>query len=226
MTAQVIERHVRPDATFSWTRGNAQYLDNGNVFVGWSIQGYVSEHYTDAQGVSRCAMEAKLKSDRMGIYRSYKFNFTGEPSEPIALKTFVHEVNDAEGETVLSTFYVSWNGATEVSEWAFYLGDSNKTQSTAAFSKVGSTRKSGFETQFSARGYAAWSFVEAIGKEGQVLGRSEMMRTVLPQAWAGKLPVDSQRTQPAASASHFSGARLGFLLRSRIQIFPSPRISP
>ncbi|PYH91687.1 hypothetical protein BO71DRAFT_432628 [Aspergillus ellipticus CBS 707.79] len=46
-TATVLQRFARPDGGLSRMRGNFQMLETGQAFVGWSEQGYHSEHAPD-----------------------------------------------------------------------------------------------------------------------------------------------------------------------------------
>src|SRR5690606_28485529 len=60
MTAHLVAHYDRPDGDLTRLRGSAQLLSNGNVFVGWSAQGYHSEFTEDGELV----MEARFTSDR------------------------------------------------------------------------------------------------------------------------------------------------------------------
>lgn len=80
-------QRISPDGKRSDKRGNFQLLQNGNAFVGWSDNGYMSEHSPGG----RVLMEAQFASKRFVTYRSYKFNFTGRPAELPALRGFVYE---------------------------------------------------------------------------------------------------------------------------------------
>jgi hypothetical protein len=172
MVAKVIRRWIRPDRELSRLRGNFQLLPNGNAFIGWSSNSYISEHTYDGELV----MEAQFASYRFVTYRAYKFNFTGNPIEPPTLKTFVYGTSPATSTTAC---YVSWNGATEVESWAFYQSDSSMTSP----SFIGSTLKTGFETMFQSSGFESSVYAEAISADGKVLGRSPIEATIKPSTW-------------------------------------------
>ncbi|KAL1968482.1 hypothetical protein VTN77DRAFT_1692 [Rasamsonia byssochlamydoides] len=183
MTATAIKRYNRPDGGLSRLRGNAQILPNGNMFVGWSDQGYHSEFTDDGT----CVMEARFSSDRFSTYRSYKFDFHGRPRTPPDLKAFVY--GSPSSNTTTTVFYVSWNGATDVASWNFYA------RATAGGPPVliGNAPKTGFETMFVSDGYMNWVSVEALDADGTSLGMSKIHNTTVPDDWlaAGfeKLPV-------------------------------------
>ena len=81
--------------------------------------------------------------------------------------TFAYRMNQRDAATVS---YVSWNGATEVKRWRFYGSQDEST----GYQLLGETKKTGFETVFTTDGYSMWNYVEAIGADGGVLGRSKV----------------------------------------------------
>lgn len=173
MTATAIKRYSRPDGGLSRLRGNAQLLPNGNMFVGWSEQGYHSEFTPDGT----CVMEARFSSDRFSTYRAYKFDFHGRPQTPPDLKAFVY--GSPSSSTTTTVFYVSWNGATDVASWTFYARATADGQSVL----IGNAPKTGFETMFVSDGYMDWVSVEALDADGNSLARSEVHRTIVPNDW-------------------------------------------
>lgn len=172
MTARLLRRYNRPDGKLTRLRGNAQILPNKNVFGGWSNQGYITEQTEDGEVL----LSANFVSTRFSTYRAYKFEFTGRPSAPPDLVARVWG-NDAKHLT--TTFYVSWNGATDVAWWNFYAQASELGH--AVF--VGSVPRRDFETMFIAKGYLDWVSVEAVDDDGNVLGTSEVHRSETPSHW-------------------------------------------
>ncbi|KAK4505517.1 hypothetical protein PRZ48_003480 [Zasmidium cellare] len=173
-------RH-RPDDGRSEKRGNFQLLPNGNAFVGWSENSYISEHSPDG----RLLMEAQFTSHRFVTYRAYKFNFTSAPSEPPVLKAFAY------GESVdqsVSVYYVSWNGATDVAIWEFYDEDD---------ALLGRAPKSGFETTFSRSSrYRDKVYAVAVSAGGVVLGKTVLEDVEYPRSWTvsdGRQEPDDRR---------------------------------
>lgn len=169
MTAKLLRRYNRPDGKLTRLRGNAQVLPNKNVLAGWSSQGYISEHAEDGEVL----YVANFASTRFSTYRSYKFEFTGRPTAP---PDVVSRVWGTDPTHLTTTFYVSWNGATDIAYWNFYAQAS--VLGHAIF--VGSTPKRNFETLYMAKGYLDWITAEAVDGEGNVLGVSKVHRTEVP----------------------------------------------
>ncbi|KAL3477861.1 ASST-domain-containing protein [Aspergillus californicus] len=172
MTAKVVKRINRPDGGLTRLRGNVQTLDNGNVFVGWSERGYQSEHDPDG----KLLMEGKFASTRFSSYRSYKFPFTGRPNTPPDVISSVYGTDEAD---LITIFHVSWNGATDIASWVFYAQSSDDGVPVP----VGNTTKLDFETMYIAEGYLDWVSVEAVDRDGNVLGKSGIHRTETPSNW-------------------------------------------
>jgi len=147
-----------------------QILDNGNVLAGWSKSGYQSEHLDDGTLLE----ESGFTSKRYDTYRSYKYPFVGYPHEPPHM---VVEVLATEN-TIVTAFYVSWNGATEVKSWSFYSVEANEKSI-----HLGSTPKQGFETTWAHEGFAEHVWVEGFDEKGESLGRTEVMDATLPKIW-------------------------------------------
>ncbi|KAI1832607.1 hypothetical protein DTO006G1_1695 [Penicillium roqueforti] len=169
MTARAIRRYNRPDGQLSRLRGNTQLLPNDNVFTCWSKEGYISEYAADGE----LLMTANFTSSRYSSYRGYKFEFTGRPTAP---PDMVASVYGTDATNMVTTFWVSWNGATDVAWWRFYAQASEFHDPVL----IGNTSRSDFETMYIARGYLDWVSVEAVDVNGTVLGRSEMHRSKSP----------------------------------------------
>ena len=171
-TAHVLKRWIRPDQSLSHLRGNAQILENGNLFTCWSENSYLSEHSPDGE----LLMTAAFRSKRFVTYRGYKFNFTGTPKEPPVLKAAVYGTSPESSTTVS---YVSWNGATEVSSWSFY----NASNATGTAVHLGDKRRTGFETFVQTEGYAPFVYAEALAADGTILGRTPTYEVEPPGDW-------------------------------------------
>ena len=165
MKATVVHRYQRPDGKLTHLRGNVQALQE-NVFVCWSESSYLSEFSRDG----RLLMEAKFESGKYATYRAYKSNFTSSPVEQPVLK-----VLDTGSKSEI-TAYVSWNGATQVAQWAFYTGcqvaDPEVPPRTCY---LGSKLKRGFETAFTYTDNGCASiFAQAVSSEGIVLSTTRV----------------------------------------------------
>ncbi|KAF9886011.1 hypothetical protein FE257_012067 [Aspergillus nanangensis] len=172
MTARLLNRYNRPDGGLTRLRGSVQTLPNGNVFVGWSERGFQSEHSPDG----KVLMQASFASTRFSTYRSYKFPFIGRPTTPPDVVASVYGTEEADLTTI---FHVSWNGATDIATWKFYA----RVAADGLPVLIGNTTKFEFETLYIADGYLDWVSVEAVDKDGNVLGTSEVHRTRAPDNW-------------------------------------------
>lgn len=170
MKATVLRRFVRPDGGSTDRRGSMQTLPNGNVYMGWSYAGYVSEHAPDG----RLLMEAKYVSDRFDTYRAYKFPWVGRPSYPPTLAAEVYGTNASDQTTLI---YASWNGATDIAHWRIFARDSPDSDKR----EIATIPKSGFETSHVAQGHLDWVSVEALDSNLEVLGSSPDYRSESPE---------------------------------------------
>lgn len=151
-------------------RGNYQILDNKNIFIGWSEQATHSEHLPNGSLV----MEARLVTEWLGTYRSYKFPFVGLPKEPPKVHSIAH-VSEARNSTT-TMVHVSQNGATEIDSWTLYKTTETGEPKIPVFQK----KKTGFETAIVWDGYASYVILEAVDKDGKVLATSEIVQTIQP----------------------------------------------
>ena len=139
--------------------GNAQFLPNGHVFVGWGATSFFSEF--DERG--RLIFDGRIgllgaPGTEADTYRAYRFEWKGEPTDlpAIALQG--------------GSAYVSWNGATEVASWRL-LGGSTPGQLTA----VASASRRTFETGMPLPPDTPYVAVQALASDGRVLATSKIV---------------------------------------------------
>lgn len=173
-TAGIVQEIDHPDGKGAYAprRGNYQILPNGHIFMGWSEQATQSEHTEDGKLV----MEASLVTEWLGTYRSYKFPFVGQPSYPPKASSTAYASESR--NTTTTMVHVSWNGATEIKSWNLY----KTTETGEPMVKVFEKEKTGFETAMVWDGYASYVLVEAIDSSGNVVGRSNIVKTMEPPA--------------------------------------------
>ncbi|KAK4503583.1 hypothetical protein PRZ48_004498 [Zasmidium cellare] len=152
----------------STSQGNMQLLPGGGAHIGWGEHAYFSEHLEDGT----CVQYAKVadRASNVMIYRSNKFNWTAQPVIKPALWAY-----SKSGE-VNTSFWVSWNGATEVRSWNFYVGE----KASGPWEYAGNVAKIGFETEFHMETFAPWSYAEALDGDGRPLDASVIARTFVP----------------------------------------------
>jgi hypothetical protein len=97
-------------------------------------------------------------------YRTYRFPWTGAPSEAPAVA-----VSAAAANSPLAV-YASWNGDTRAIAWRVLAGASPQ-----ALAPVAEAARTGFETAVQAPGPQAFVAVQALGADGEVLGTSPVI---------------------------------------------------
>jgi hypothetical protein len=145
--------HPSP-ALSAGSQGDVQILENGDVFIGWGAEPYFSEFSAGGQLLYDAHLHGSYQS-----YRTYRFPWTGSPSEPPAIAA-----TSTGGQL---TVYASWNGDTRTASWRV-LGGPNAQQLTP----VASAPRSGFETSVAVPATEAYVAVQALGTAGEVLGTS------------------------------------------------------
>lgn len=167
MTAEILAEYQHPLGQFTTARGRVQVLPNNNAFICWSGSTLQTEHSQDGQIV----LEASFKLDGANSYRSYKYPWVGRPRSP----PDVHSIAGSFGRNGTNTLvHVSWNGATEVATWNLYKTDADGIHEELAASNA----RQGFETAVSYEGYASFVVLEALDEYGQILGRSNVEKTI------------------------------------------------
>jgi Arylsulfotransferase (ASST) len=158
----LVRSYHHPKRLLAPFEGNAQFLSNGNIFVGWGAQPYVSE--LGANGSVRFDAyfgHGKPPGQDADTYRAYRFVWHGTPKDRPALAVG--------GQTA----YASWNGATAIKRWQVLAGpDAQHLQ------PVKEASKSGFETPIRLAKSAAFYAVRALGANGKVLGTSPAVKAI------------------------------------------------
>ncbi len=160
-TATLVRSYHHPRRLLSPFEGNAQFLPNGHVFVGWGS----NPDYTEFDERGHVVLDASFgrpggaPGTEADSYRAYHFDWTGRPTDkPRAV------VRGAR-------LYASWNGATEVDRWDLLAGPSPDQ-----LAHVRTVARTGFETAVplaAARGYVA---VRALAAGGQPLALSAVLK--------------------------------------------------
>lgn len=154
--ARLVSSFVHSAPLMAASQGDFQPLYGGNWFVGWGQEPFFSE-YSPA---GRLLFDAHLPR----LYQSYtalRFPWSGASTQPPSLTVRVV----APGRLVA---YVSWNGATAVSQWRLLGGASPN-----ALGALATAARGGFETAITLpSGQPSYLAVQALGTGGQVLGAS------------------------------------------------------
>ncbi len=134
--------------------GDTQQLANGNVFVGWGAEPYLSAFSSSG----KLLFEGEFPRPDL-TYRATVEPWVGLPLTPPA-----GAARERGGQT---TVYASWNGATRVVSWRVLAGPR-----AARLSAVAHAAKSGFETTIPLVGGYATFEVQALDAGGRVIGTS------------------------------------------------------
>ena len=154
-TARLRRQFLHPLALQASSLGNVQVLPNGNVFVGWGAEPFVSEFAPSGE----LLFDARFGSG-YGGYRAFRFPWeaTGEGLPSIAAaRQGAHTTN----------LWVSWNGDTQVQRW-LVLGAAQ----TGALTPLGTYPRSGFETAIQINGLPRRLAVRGLDAHGHPLGTS------------------------------------------------------
>lgn len=211
MTAsKVAEYGTVPSKPFIESRGmgNLQQLPNGNTLLSFGRDGAISEYaspssasLTQQQQQDEPIFFADMTSPTVlqqqqqqtpstpsawtaSNYRTYLVPFSSWPSthpldQPPALWTY------ARTPTNIMTFYVSWNGATDIASYRFWISDAHPGPGAppppTEFHFAGAWPKDGFETNYTIGSARPWAFAEALDAQGISLANSSIVRTYVPR---------------------------------------------
>jgi len=150
-TATLVAQYPGGDRFETEYMGDTQPLANGNTFVGWGSEPYLSEYSRSGEQL----LQGRFPGPDLS-YRSTLEPWVGLPLGP--------PTGAARETGSATTVYVSWNGATQVVAWRVLAG------SGARLPAVTSAPKSGFETQIPLAGHYRSYEVQALGAGGRVIG--------------------------------------------------------
>jgi Arylsulfotransferase (ASST) len=154
-SVELIGRYVHTPPALSGSQGNYQLLPDGDSFVGWGEEPFLSEFSPSGQVLFSARLPPTGQS-----YRAYRFAWSAQPATPPAIA-----VKQTGANTQI--VYASWNGATDVSSWRVLGGTS-----ASALSPLAGAPRSGFQTAVPAASSDTWFAAQALGADGSVLGTS------------------------------------------------------
>ena len=153
----LVHQYLHSPPTLATSKGSAQPLSNGNMFVGWGLKPYFSEYSPSGTQLFGGSFRSPVNS-----YRAYRFSWVGKPLQPPAIAV------TSATTTGEDDVYASWNGATQVASWQVLSSSS----SAGPFVPVGSPAPwSGFETTIETAN-ANYFEVEALNSRERILGTS------------------------------------------------------
>jgi hypothetical protein len=159
-TAQLKRQFLHPQALQASSLGSVQILPNGNVFVGWGAEPFVSEFSPSGE----LLFDARLGSGYQ-TYRAFRMPWSadapGRPSVAIA-------ATPSGGTSV----WVSWNGDTNVTRWQVLGG-----RRSGALLPITTVARDGFETSIALATHPERLAVRGLDARGRTLGESITLTT-------------------------------------------------
>lgn len=156
LQARVV-RELRHEDRHGHAMGNAQFLRDGHVLVGWGTEPSATEFDADGRAIW------EIRGLGMGSYQSHRMPWIGRP-------TTRPDLVARDG-----TAHVSWNGATEVARWRLSGG-----ADAGSLAELATVDRTGFETTVRYDGTPALVQVAALDARGEVLGTSPPVATSGP----------------------------------------------
>jgi hypothetical protein len=160
MTATLVREYTHPEEPLATSQGNMQVLPNGNLFIGWGTEPFLSEYSKDGKLIFDIELPGETQS-----YRAFRLPWSGSPDEDPAAAA-------EKGPEDKVTVYASWNGATEVATWQVLAG-----ASPDELEPLGSGPWKGFETALAVRTDEPYVAVRAEDGSGRVLGTSKAIKS-------------------------------------------------
>ncbi|KAJ8064325.1 hypothetical protein OCU04_006670 [Sclerotinia nivalis] len=170
MTVEVIREYMNPNGIRAISQGNLQMLDDGHVIMGYGNTGAFTEY--DTNGTAICDVhfgpQSSFGAGEVQSYRTFKFDWHGWPTTDPDVRILVN------GDDWLS-FYVSWNGATEVTKWLLQGADEPEAEEEE-WETLDYADKTTFETEFEIhRMYPRYLRVKGMGSYNNVTGEEELL---------------------------------------------------
>lgn len=188
-TARLLKEFASPDKRLAHSQGNMQILDgrtgvdnqyHGNIILGWGNWAFWSESKADT---AETVWYGKIADTGTMNYRAMKFNWTGKPITKPALWTYSKTgasgdwTNGNEEREGGLSWFISWNGATEVATWRLF-GSAESHE--GPWIKIDEIPKRGFETIHRVPSFYQFTYVEGVDGNGEFLGKSPPGKTFVP----------------------------------------------
>ncbi|MDF2635697.1 MAG: hypothetical protein K0R78_2571 [Pelosinus sp.] len=165
MTAHVYRTYYHNPNLIVSSQGNVQKLSNGNQFVGWGQESYLSEFANAGNSAENPSVnflyDMQFPNQNLS-YRAFKNKWAGFPCYPPSIA-----VNQFRRDAIV---YVSWNGSTETAAWQILAGPKPDRLSLV----VNCTPRIGFETEIYVNSDAPYFQANALNHCGDVIGTSRI----------------------------------------------------
>ncbi|KAI4785326.1 hypothetical protein E4T44_14146 [Aureobasidium sp. EXF-8845] len=161
MSVTLKQDYISPEGISSISQGSVQVLSNGNVFMGYGSNGAFIEYTNDGKAIWDVQFGI-IGNASVQSYRAYKQNWQGFPGWNPSIAASGNGTDN-------TTVYMSWNGATEIKQWAVLASNSSSSLATGDDLWKNVT-KTGFETNITVGTNARYIRAAALDADGKVLG--------------------------------------------------------
>jgi hypothetical protein len=155
--AVLLQQYAHPTPLTASAMGNAQFLANGNVVVGWGTAPYVTEFGP----LGDVRFDAKFDGDAWN-YRAFRNTWAAKPAHPPSIAVSRGGRN--------ATVHASFNGSTDTAFWRVLGGPARN-----ALRPLATVRSTGFETAVPVRNAPAHLAVTALDARKRPLGTSRVV---------------------------------------------------
>lgn len=159
MIATLISSFVHHPALVVPSQGDFQPQPDGDWFVGWGQEPYMSEY----SATGKLLFDAHMPKESQS-YTALKFPWVGTPATAPAVAV----THGADGSAFA---HVSWNGSTETVAWRLLAGHSPRELSAQA-----RVPRRGFETTIRVPAAARYLRVQALGAGARVLALTRVVK--------------------------------------------------
>lgn len=171
-SATLVGQYVSPGKQLDSSQGSHQVLSNGNHFLGMGSHPYMYEVTDDGRPV----WYARFGDFPIQSYRAYKWEWQSTPNKSeMALFSY------SRGCYGSAAHYASWNGATDVASWDYFLGSSEE----GVFVKAASQAYNGTFETVAITPFSLYAYAVAYDNAGNMLGQTPTVKTWTPSPQFG-----------------------------------------
>lgn len=167
MTVELVQEYMNPGSRGTPQQGSMQVLDSGNVLLGWGYHAEYTEYSSDGEVLCDTHINPSMlfPFGFVHAYRAFRASsWIGRPNtQP-----------DVYLDPKNGFAFVSWNGATEVSQWIMQTATATPGDELS-FVDVVKASKDGFETQIGLPSDYEYLRIVAVDKIGAVLASSKII---------------------------------------------------
>ena len=133
--------------------------------------GSVPDFYEQLPGGNETVWYANFGAVPLQSYRAFKYPWTGKPLiSEIALFAYANNCSAP------AAFYASWNGATEIATWKYFVG----SESAGTFTLVGTQATTDTFETFTIGTRDTYAYAIAYDSTGSVLGQTKTVNVYVP----------------------------------------------